>query len=1016
MSGVQISTWAGSQAHVAKRALGRLSDGRAVAVVVNTNVASQSAAGDQTGVAKVEVWVSTDVTQTAFTRLINYTPGNTIATQAQYARYSIVVGTDNALYLAYAGIGDWSLRHVKWSWTGSTWGAATEQTVVAASYSDRFRVIDMDVADTSSPMIAAYETDAAAANGVFLRVYIRLSDGTTWRRAVNHTAFTTGGVRINGDDITVSYRGDGVVSNVVRFLLAGTQTSGTVDNGDLVREYSFNVSSGATDSATTIGTWFTNRYKDVNAGYRKSLIFKLSSTIWLLAGLNGSSVPTFHVTKLTTGDHAPPQVRTIGYSSTAALAKYFTLNWSAGQQAFRAIWTASYADNVLVMAFHSTGQINPRIVREVVFTWPDLATVGADPVKDIIPRPTDENYWTPDGPIGIYGGGNNRNQVGDLSYDFAIIYGRGGGVIDTTLTGVSRVRFVSQDTYDAPIIISPDGTTEPTNTPNFKIRVEQTNVFPNLMGKASVMLASDPAYTTNVRTIVQPNSAFQYFGSPDGITGASKIVDISPADLSGALFSGTWYWRSRISSDKGRNGAWSETKSFVISHPPTATPVLPKPNQTLQYEANTTFAWTFTDTNPGDAQSQYRLIIKRAFDALEIYNSGWVVSSAKSVQVPINVIYKDVLLYWTVELKDADGVAGAASAQTQFTVADPPTVSITSPTPSEVLATGSPTISWTFSAGGSRTQASYRVYIRTYPAMLRVAESGWRPGNNASHSFLGNVLANNAAYRVYVEVMDNVGMTDSDLVEFTTDWIEPALGDITVTYDNFKTQISWTDANQDADFVEWRVYRRYMKVATSDLDLDSTASNWVLVGSTTEVAANYSFSDYLVPLNTPVDYVVVQVAERFGSLLESNITSWETVNVGGDRYYFVPKDFSIGTIASFEAAGVTSDGFQMEIERETLHVKGRGRQVQVGDNLGYSGTLGIHLRNPDTVRQDRQFFEYVAQLGTQLYIKSPFGDVVLCSIDTPQVSRIGGVGPTDMVDMTIQYVQIYDDEEIIRSA
>lgn len=1012
MSGVQISTWAGSQAHVSKRALGRLSTGRAVAVLVNTNVASQTAAGDQSGVAKIEVWVSTDVTQTAFTRLINFTPATPIATQGVYARYSIAVGADNSLHMTYAGISDWSLRYIKWDWTGSTWGSPTEQTVVASSYADRWQVLDIDVAGSNNPLIAAYETNAASPTGVFLRAYARLSDGTTWRRAVNHTAFSSGGIRQHSMDITISYRGDGIVSNVGHFLMCGTQTSSSTDNGDLVRQYSFNVSSGAADSATTVGTWWTDRHKNNSAGYRKSLIFKISNTLWLLCGMNGSSVPTFHATKLTSGDYNPAIVRSIGYSSTAALAKYFTLNWDPSLQSFRAIWTASYSDNVLVMSFQSTGQINPRITREIVFTWPDLATAGADPVKDIIPRPTDENYYIPDGPIAVYGGGNSRNQVGDNSYDFLILYGKGGGAIDITPLGVSRARFISQDTYDAPIFISPSGNIEATNTPTFKIRVEQTNVFPNLMGIASVMLATDPGFTTNVRTIVQKN--FQYFGSPDGITGASKIVDISPADLSAPLFSGLWYWRSRISSDKGRNGQWSTIGSFTISHPPTATPVTPKANQTILYAANTTFAWDFSDTNPGDTQTQYRLIIKQVSDLLEIYNSGWVVSSAKSVDVPISSTYKDVALFWTVELRDSDGTAGAASEQTQFVLADKPTVTITYPVDGAILTSGSPTITWSFSAGGSRTQQSYRVHVRT-AAGLRVAESGWRAGNNASHTFPGNILVNNAAYTVYVEVMDNAGLYDGDDVDITTDWIEPDLGDIVVTWDNYKTTINWTDANMDSEFVEWRVYRRYMKVSSEALDLDGTAANWVLIGSTTEVAASYTFYDYLTPLNTDVDYVVVQVAERSGSLLESNLTAWETVNIGGQRYYFVPKDFSIGTIASFEASGVTSDGFQLEVESETLHVKGRGRQVQVGDTLGYAGTLGIHLRNPDTVRQDRQFFEYVARIGTQLYIKSPFGDVVLCSISAPSVTRLAGVGPTDMVDMTIQYVQIYDDEEIVRS-
>jgi hypothetical protein len=121
-------------------------------------------------------------------------------------------------------------------------------------------------------------------------------------------------------------------------------------------------------------------------------------------------------------------------------------------------------------------------------------------------------------------------------------------------------------------------------------------------------------------------------------------------------------------------------------------------------------------------------------------------------------------------------------------------------------------------------------------------------------------------------------------------------------------------------------------------------------------------------------------------------------------------EVNIGGIASFQAAGVTGDNFTRDIEQETLHVIGRGRQMQVGDDLGVSGTFTIQLRNPTNARRDREFFELISGQYNKVYYKNPFGDVVLVALGVVSTTRQAGYGGyADFADLSVPYMQIIDE-------
>lgn len=293
-------------------------------------------------------------------------------------------------------------------------------------------------------------------------------------------------------------------------------------------------------------------------------------------------------------------------------------------------------------------------------------------------------------------------------------------------------------------------------------------------------------------------------------------------------------------------------------------------------------------------------------------------------------------------------------------------------------------------------------------------DSGWVSSNITSYTYPSNVFADNSFYQVNVEVQDDGGLLGYTAGGVASQWTHPALGDISVVTDDFGATISWTNVNIDSNFIAWRVYRRYQVPVLSDLDDNNTANTWYLLYETADSAGPYSYKDYLCPLNKSVQYVVVQIAERFGSIIESNITAYSTVTLPSDRYFFIPA-VPVGTIASYEAAYVTDDSWVDEVEQQVLHIVGRGRQVQLGDDLGASGTLTIQLRGA-SARADREFIQRLA--GTKvsaIWMKNPFGDVKYIKFGNVGVKPLAGTGQTEMTDLSVPYVEVIAPTLITRS-
>jgi len=297
-----------------------------------------------------------------------------------------------------------------------------------------------------------------------------------------------------------------------------------------------------------------------------------------------------------------------------------------------------------------------------------------------------------------------------------------------------------------------------------------------------------------------------------------------------------------------------------------------------------------------------------------------------------------------------------------------------------------------------------------YDVSNKIVDSGWITDGNSMHQFAApiSVLANNTWYLLNNEIADTNGIKEESQALFLTSWTRPAQAAYTVTVDDMKATISWNNSTIDPDFNSWRVWRRYNIAASNDLDVNNTRNLWQLVFETRDGdTASFTYLDYLAPLAKNIDYVVTQSVDRNNSLLDSDIGgSFTTVKLTGTRYYFVP-DVPLGTIASFEARNVTADTFTDDTEQQTILVIDRGNQVQIGTDIGLVGTLNFQLRDINTARADREFLTYLAKNGVGCFMKTPFGDVVYIKLSPIPVTRLAGVGQTDLSDLSVGYTEVY---------
>jgi hypothetical protein len=762
--GIQLSN-VGFTAQVAprmKRAVATLSDGTAVAVVPDPNLTTQTGADDVTGTAKFRIYKSTSNTRLTWSLNATWTPATAPCSSTIGAVVSMVLDSSDNMHLVYQGT-DNGLYYKYFPFSAGTWTTATAVQTVSASnaVTNRFRAVDIDVpnAGTSANVaIIVYESKASAGPSAWLRVYVRNNDGTTWRKAYeeDQASLSGGSVNIaaNSEDVSISWGTTGITSNVGQLLMYACRIGVGSDRGDVVREIQYNTSTGTDGSATVLGTWPLFN-QNVGGPYRRGWIFKTANNIWQVAIVAGLGAPKLSVMRLTHGAYGAPIINSTapGWAILGQNVNVLYPQLAANVNSYNYI-ACTYSDNRVFFGFIT--QSTPSYISGAsaltyslagfVFRYNDISVYSTS-YQDLAVRPLDNYFTYGSQPVAIFGGANNRGQAGDFKFNFLGVYGYAGNVADGTK--LNKAQYILDTFYDAPTITAPTYTVA-NDTPRLQVRVQNSALYPNIKGKIEFNLARDTVFSTDLRTIAEPDANYRYFGSTTGSAPPAIPVTLQLNGIgSQKLYSGTWYMRARVVSDLGQVSAWSATSSFKVLHQPAALPSYPQAGLLAEYgSGNITFSWGFSDTEPTDTQTAYQLLIQNAATGATVSDSGKVTSSAKSVVVNISSGNKDAPLQWSVCLWDTDDVQGPFSNPVLFTVGDSPAIALTTPVNGATVTSAAPSIAWNFTGGGTRTQRSFRVYISTLDILDTFARSAqvnqW--GNSDNAQAWSNDAAANSDY------------------------------------------------------------------------------------------------------------------------------------------------------------------------------------------------------------------------------------------------------------------------------
>lgn len=567
----------------------------------------------------------------------------------------------------------------------------------------------------------------------------------------------------------------------------------------------------------------------------------------------------------------------------------------------------------------------------------------------------------------VVSSGANRNHQNYITFTADITGGANG------LYGIAT----NFGTSTASITSPANGATVTTSEPTLSATGFVTGGINSGKIKAQFQLADDSGFTVN-------DQIFEQFGS------SGWSVTIPP---SGARSEALQYIRMILfDSVTGQLDATGPTQTFTIYHPPAASALSPTTQQVLEYKPSITVHWSFTDPYNHDSQSAYQIVVERNSDGLGIYDSGKVTSLVPAASVPIEDTYIDQVLRYKVKLWDFYDVAGSYSTFALFTLSAAPTVTITNPTDLEEIATPNPIIEWTYASDSSSPQAAFKVDILKDNETVYTTD--WIQSDVTSYVLTGQILQNVTDYDVIVSAKDSRGIVGSDGINISTSWVQPDAASCYPIPEDEAIKVLWTNPGLDADFYSWRVYRRTL--GTED---------WKLIAEVFEDQSSYEYDDWTSPANSEQQFAVVQVANRFGALVESEFITQSAVLIS-DSYWLIHQ---LDASLNMKLEHVTSDEFSEEFEESVYLLVGRGRHTDYGTRAGFTGQLSAEVRDVyggKTARQQRLELELLKAQRVSMYLRNPFGDIWLVTLGDISLSRTAGVGLQEVHTVTIPYREV----------
>lgn len=930
-------------------------------------------AGASAGTGRLMLYMSADNGVT-WTNMANYDCG------IVDARYSFVLDSSNNIHLGYTSRDASEVYYVKATYNAGAhtwaWGAPEISTVARNAAGDYRSKLDITLLDDDKVLIATLQIRAAGA--AYLRYAIRDAGGT-WRPVNEHLipGFKSSGGGLLLSDyhlgrLSIAQDLTPTAANLKRWAF---MVNGGQDGFWYIYAVENNVTTGAeTNYKLVDGPAFGSS----NSNFQRCLITASAPNEWTVGAIIGS-----------------------GSGTTKCWASRFS--WTGYIYSPSSITTNSSVNAYYVENQKAISYINGKLCFYMYEKYSTLNMLREHIARfdsgGIVFSPY---FW----PLAYLSNrirnmyqGNSRNftQAASIVHTIGFdLYDEDAGAAVPNFT---RQIFETQfgAIPNSGIEVPADGSTVNTDQPQLRKTINSNNLQPRL--KLGVQVATNNTFTTNLRTIINPDSTY----AENGVQAVISIPVVSE------LFQGTWYARPFYVDEHNVQGGYGATTSFIVSHPPTTFNWNPTNDTIVIYGGlGNDFSWDFQDTSPTDYQTAYQIIIESNTTGAAVADTGKVVSGATAVSVVIPGTSVGDQLRWKVRVWDSDDVAGPYSAYQIFRAYDAPVVATTMagnyPSPE-------PTVTWTYTPGTGGAQVEFRIVVLDHDTQETAYDSGPIAGAGTSFTLPTPALSRNGTYDTYVYATDASGLTGTgiDTGRLAT-WVAPAQPNFGLDGSLYDTdgfvRVSWSTAALDPNFHSWRVYRR-----------DTEHPDWVLLKETDGLDATEDILDFTAPANMLVTYAVLQVKTFDDALVESDIVYMDSLYPSGTKYWFIEQEYqgqssdvltNPGDLLKVAVEHVTADSFSEKYESTIHNVPNRGNKRDVGQRWGYDGSLSGQLRGLGdlTPRQERLALEALRANRRVLIMRTPFGDVVNVTLGEIGESRIAGVGTLELIDVTIPYTEL----------
>ena len=472
---------------------------------------------------------------------------------------------------------------------------------------------------------------------------------------------------------------------------------------------------------------------------------------------------------------------------------------------------------------------------------------------------------------------------------------------------------------------------------------------------------------------------------------------VSFSDPDQRLTQDVWYVQVRAESKYGHYSGWSNTAAFTVDHKPSATPMFPTAGSPFDPETQA-LRWRFVDPWSGDSQTAYRVWVQNDSGSM-VYDSGWVESSITQAVISPPESYFDSHLHYTVYVRDLDGVEGQMGGMQEFLYAKAPAVEVLAPAHDSNEPSGQPQVSWSVETfGNGIRQEYYQVQFFNIGDRVPTFDSGTIAGSATTYTPPRAILENMNQYLVSVSVTDAQGIVGTGSSVFLANFIRPGTVGTYASSSNHASggyvSLEWF-GDVDLFFEFWRIYRRR-----------SGTTQWTQLAEIPSREAR-AFRDWTAAGTQRLEYAVVQVANRYGSLVEGD-PDWlpAAVNVADSAYWLVipEADFGVPVIPTGHSITRTREKYVMDII-------GRGKKVNYGDAIGGEGSLTIRVRHHNNGRTGQEVMELldeVVMAPVSIVLRDPFGEAMPVSLGEYSFEREPGVGRYEMGELTIPYVEVLE--------